>query len=538
MCYASNKDSILRVLFVFILIAFWANLVTFSNFPLGKNTSRVHAPRDTPKVLWVFWDSGVPEQDHIRGSFDNWALLNPTWEIRLLTNNTLSHWLSLHEVLTSNTAVTLQSKSDLVGIIVLARHGGIYVDADVFGVLPFDAWLPKLTEQSGFFAFTLVGRERLASTWFLASFPSNYIATTWRDAIFAHVLKHGCFEEYFQLRYEFNRLLNENALFSALWKQTLIVNATISSKDQCCVPMLWNGAHVSRVAVQAYMRADDVQANPSLLKVIDSNALPVIKCDTFKRNDVSHEGTILNHLNNRTEKVLTDSSLHSSEKKNNIQTSELLVINLGFPKTGTTSLTSFLNSHGLNCAHWRVCIGGQCDFIGPTMFKQHRNREFPLSAPQLTTFNCFSQMDYCGWLNRSKFQSRCYWPQFDMLEELFRRYPRARYILTSREPTKWLSSARQWGDLLDRIRYSRSEGLRYGAFDEEILNWYISRNVMIRNFFSNPSRLHKLFEFHQVVADATSENLIKYIFLEVPQKSVNKTLKFPKENVQKQNLDQ
>ena len=490
------------------------------------------APAVLPQILWLFWDSGVPELDIVKHCFDNWSVQNPYWEIRLLTVKTMSTWLSVDEIKGVAAAKTAQSKFDLVRISLLAKYGGVYADADVFGVLPLDTWLPRLVQPSGFFAFTLIGRDRPVASWFMASSPQNYISRTWRDAILAHVLFHGRFKQYLQLHYEFQTLLDKDLRFKNLWTQTPKINATINSKDSCCVPLLWNETLVPRVSVRSLEKHFYTDLNQKFVEMVNSRALPVIKGET-KTIEAFSTNTFLDHLENMTWQSQLESSLARRRPVMAPRRSKPLVFNLGFPKTGTTSLTSFLNNAGLKCAHWEVCKADRCERVGPVMSKALNETKLLLSSPSLEDYDCLSQMDYCKWLNRSALKSVCYWPQFDMVETIHEQYPNASFVLTVRRPTEWLSSAARWGDLLERIRYSQSEGLRYGALDEEILQWFIQKHVKIRKFFNTESRRSQLFEIHQDTADSAATALLEHIFGKITEHQ--NALQFPQKNVNKNN---
>ena len=64
---------------------------------------------------------------------------------------------------------SLQSQSDLARMYLLMLHGGVYVDVDVFSVMPLDDWLGAVLAPAGFFVFSLAGRDRLVSSWFIAA---------------------------------------------------------------------------------------------------------------------------------------------------------------------------------------------------------------------------------------------------------------------------------------------------------------------------------------------------------------------------------
>ena len=111
----------------------------------------------------------------------------------------------------------------------LAKFGGVYVDADVFCVIPLDDWLFE-TMSHNFFTMSLQGRDRIEGkkrsvvSWFIASFPHAYITDKWRVAIQNHAIKHKKFVKYLQLHMEFEHLLHTDTLFQ-------FVNS--NTREQC-----------------------------------------------------------------------------------------------------------------------------------------------------------------------------------------------------------------------------------------------------------------------------------------------------------------
>ena len=63
-------------------------------------------------------------------------------------------------------------RANVLRMELLARHGGVWVDATCFCVRPLDEWLPAQM-SSGFFAFARPARSRLLANWFLAARPTT-----------------------------------------------------------------------------------------------------------------------------------------------------------------------------------------------------------------------------------------------------------------------------------------------------------------------------------------------------------------------------
>jgi hypothetical protein len=59
-----------------------------------------------------------------------------------------------------------------------------------------DAWLGKVV-GAGFFAFSMEGRDRLISSWFVAAVPHSVLLGAWADITGTYLQEHGHkFKEY------------------------------------------------------------------------------------------------------------------------------------------------------------------------------------------------------------------------------------------------------------------------------------------------------------------------------------------------------
>ena len=198
--------------------------------------------------------------------------------------------------------------------------------------------------------------------------------------------------------------------------------------------------------------------------------------------------------------------------------SRRFVINIGMPKAGTSSLTSFLNQQGYECAHWKA----NGIYVGIEV-RRH------LFSNALKDFNCFTQLDYCEWVSKAENISRCIWPQREMLTEFVSSFPKAKFVYTTRNASTWLDSVSRWGDLLDRIRFSNTPGLQYGASDDEVKKWYeVSRNAA-QLFFQQTGKGNQLFVLPVEKSQIMAPDLLAFLFGE-DINNTNVTLNYPQTN--------
>jgi len=161
--------------------------------PLQTRIAQVCAERGDAPVLvrriWMYWDKGVEQAPHlvrkcVRSIVDN----NPTWDVAVLSNASLSQYLSPMEYLAS-VEMSVQARSDVIRIALLHKYGGVWADSTVFCSIPLDSWLPFLAGDAGFFAFRYKHWKRgqtdgtPVSSWFLYADNSSSFIHAWIQEI-------------------------------------------------------------------------------------------------------------------------------------------------------------------------------------------------------------------------------------------------------------------------------------------------------------------------------------------------------------------
>ena len=244
----------------------------------GADTIVVRSFQTFPRNIWIFWKQGssLIENEAALRCIQSWRTRNPNWNLTVVSDTTLPTFIAGKDATLIQSIKSKQSSSDLARVALLERLGGVYADVDVYNVLSLDDWLPQYVEPTGTWVPSMKGRDRPVVSWFIASFPGTDIIREWKQSIFAHARKHGKFQRYFQLHYEFGTLLRTNPSFQTQWAHTPHIDATISSSDTCCTVVLPHGSQVPRVKFRrkgGFMVALTAQAK----QMIDSGAIPIIK---------------------------------------------------------------------------------------------------------------------------------------------------------------------------------------------------------------------------------------------------------------------
>lgn len=160
---------------------------------------------------------------------------------------------------------------------------------------------------------------------------------------------------------------------------------------------------------------------------------------------------------------------------------DLKVINLGLPKSGTTTLATALSRAGMKVADWKLRPGdGEMrGFVGRLMYAGWFEDGDPLKY--LYEYNAFTEISVVR-------DGRNYWPQTDwaLLAAIRGTYPGAKFLLSRRDPTKHADSMRRWSNLgRTRLPLNHVPGLpmEHGKAPGELERWIEGHITFCRHVF-------------------------------------------------------
>lgn len=155
---------------------------------------------------------------------------------------------------------------------------------------------------------------------------------------------------------------------------------------------------------------------------------------------------------------------------------------IGFPKSGTTSITKALESSGLKAAHWH---DGQKRAVGGLIYRAVLNGLDPFA--NLQGFDAITQADVCLPQHNINF-----WPNLDftILEAIRRAHPECLLVLNYRRPEAICDSIAKWRHLQDRLTKAEIPGLPagFGGKREHLMNWIENHFAACRSFFAEDER--------------------------------------------------
>ena len=173
---------------------------------------------------------------------------------------------------------------------------------------------------------------------------------------------------------------------------------------------------------------------------------------------------------------------------------KLPVINLGLPKSGSTSLRDFFACGNLTASHFK-CNGSPCGMCV--------DQNLQAGRPALHgcgDYHVWAQLDWAPIGLPIKPKKRCFFPQLSALKELHEQYPEATFVLPTRPPRHWIASVGNWQhddyNMREVLAACNLPGLPPGRkpSDTELASFYVHHSRTVRTFVANhPS--HTLIEF-------------------------------------------
>lgn len=128
---------------------------------------------DLTRRIWMYWNSGLDQAPElVRACHESWRRLNPNWDVVLLSDLTLSQYLNSEDFLPRHRYPSIQKYSNHIRLLLLKKHGGLWVDADLICLKPLDTWLPN-AGKSGVFMFSSPSKDKSFANWLIYASSSQ-----------------------------------------------------------------------------------------------------------------------------------------------------------------------------------------------------------------------------------------------------------------------------------------------------------------------------------------------------------------------------
>lgn len=191
----------------------------------------------------------------------------------------------------------------------------------------------------------------------------------------------------------------------------------------------------------------------------------------------------------------------------------LRVINLGLPKSGTTTLARALRRAGLATADHRI-RGAQTDdaalrgaYVGDLIYRGLFETGDPLA--HLQGFAAISEMSVLR-------EGRSLWPQTDfaVIKAIRDLHPDARFVATRRDAFAMSQSMLAWSNMGDRLHQADIPGLPAGFGDttRARIAWIEGHHAHLRAIFAGDARFFEL----DIAAGDARDRLAAFLGRDLP----------------------
>ena len=184
------------------------------------------------------------------------------------------------------------------------------------------------------------------------------------------------------------------------------------------------------------------------------------------------------------------------------------IINLGFPKSGTTTLARALREAGLTVADFRLRGPDRRGYVGALMYRGYFDHGDPL-----THFDGIEALTEISAI-RNK---RNFWPQcdFGLIQAIRDAHPETKFLLSMRDAQAQADSMMRWSDMgTRRLRVAAIPGLpkEFGADPAHLARWIEGHFAFCRKIFEGDVN----FLAYRIEDDRAPEQISKFLGRDLP----------------------
>jgi hypothetical protein len=168
---------------------------------------------------------------------------------------------------------------------------------------------------------------------------------------------------------------------------------------------------------------------------------------------------------------------------------KMQIINLGLPKSGTTTLARALRRSGLHAADHKIKAGQsenpelEDTFVADLLYEGYYRMGDPLA--KLAEFEALSEISVLR-------ERQPAWPQMDfgIIDALRNGHPNIKFIATWREPKDLSTSMLNWTSMVARMEKAALPGLPvgYGVEESDRILWIEAHYAFLETIFAGDDR--------------------------------------------------
>lgn len=170
------------------------------------------------KNIYIYWRQGYDDAPFlVKKCIQSWKFHNKDWTIIFLDNTNLHNYIKVDDYIDlSNKHLLDAHASDIIRLIILKEHGGVWADATTFCNRPLNDWLPKYISE-GFFAFDKPWPNLKINVWWFYAEKDSYIISEWLTDMIAYYRERDKAHTYHIMTFLFHDLYNLDDKFKEIY---------------------------------------------------------------------------------------------------------------------------------------------------------------------------------------------------------------------------------------------------------------------------------------------------------------------------------
>lgn len=133
-----------------------------------------------PRIIYVFWEGDMHVFTHM--CFENIKRMNPDFEVRLLSSDTIQHKPKNYADL------SVKQKSDWARVEAIAKTGGVWIDINSIILKPFTYWIDFTSDN--FYGFEVPFGCDIIESWAFAAPKDCQLINVWKNE-FENAIEKG-----------------------------------------------------------------------------------------------------------------------------------------------------------------------------------------------------------------------------------------------------------------------------------------------------------------------------------------------------------
>lgn len=170
-----------------------------------------------PKNVWIWWEQGWDKAPYItQYTVKSFQMLNPDYRIHQVSKDNINLYLKDVDWIFECEGAAF--RADIVRLLLLQKHGGVYTDAATFCCVNIDAFVKEINFND-FWGFDLKSfnpksDSRTLCSWFYISMPDTYIINTFTNKFITSAKKNPIKHVYYEHHRILSSLIKTNPYFT------------------------------------------------------------------------------------------------------------------------------------------------------------------------------------------------------------------------------------------------------------------------------------------------------------------------------------